>query len=165
MKAPGRNKPAKSPLDEAIEALALACESGGDLDREIYVSAHKRLELMKAEIIAHDQKLNQDEIVPTCDDYNRIFAMMIPSSASSSPATELGKIWWSADNMEQAVSMQAEYLKKGAKAIELHPEDDRPVVAVIITLERSRAKEILGHDVAAEEWLDLSEPASNSLDR
>ncbi len=159
MKAPQRNKKPKGPLDEAIAALALACESGGDLDHEIYLSAHKSLEQMKANIMAHDQKLNQAEIAPGGDDYNQIVEMMLPSARPCSPAQDLGKIWRKAGSMEEAVALQAQYLTKGAKAIELHPDAklQRSPVGMVITLERSRAHEILDCNVGPEEWLDLED--------
>lgn len=162
MKAPARKKDTQSPLDQAIEALNLARESGGDLDYEIYEAAHQSLEQLKAKIIAYDEKLSKEEAVPDGDDYNQIIEMMVPSARAEAKEVELGKIWWNADTMAAAVSMQAEYLSKGAKAVELLPEDDRPIVGVIITLDKSRAKEILGHDVDQDEWLEPDEPSTPS---
>ena len=70
---------------------------------------------------------------------------------------DIGKIWWSADDLAQAEQWKTEYLKKGAISVELKPEDDRSIVGVIITLDRTRAEEIFGHEVGDEEWLDLSD--------
>lgn len=153
MKAPQRNQQKKGALDEAIEALALACESGGDLDHDIYVSAHANLLQLKSRIVAHDLQLLQREVAPDGTDYNQLYQMMVPTAPAEALDQEIGKVWWFAANMQEAVAMQAEYLGNGAKAVELHPEEDRPVVGVIVTLERSRAKEILGCEVAPEDWM------------
>jgi hypothetical protein len=69
----------------------------------------------------------------------------------------IGKLWWNADHMEEAQQWQKEYLAKGALLVELKPEDDRPIVSVLITLHQERAKEVLGYEPEEEEWLDLSE--------
>ncbi len=65
----------------------------------------------------------------------------------------LGRLWWVADNMAEAKEWEAQYLAAGAYSVELKPEADRPMVDVIITLDRSRAPEILGTEPDAEEWL------------
>lgn len=67
--------------------------------------------------------------------------------------SSIGKIWWCADNMDEALQWQADLTAKGAQ-VELKPEDDRPIVDVIITLDCGRANEILGYEVGVEEWLD-----------
>ncbi len=72
----------------------------------------------------------------------------------------IGKIWWNADNITEAEQWKKDYLARGAQAVELKPEDDRPIVGVFITLDRNRAFEILGCDVGDEEWLDMSEDDS-----
>lgn len=69
----------------------------------------------------------------------------------------IGKLWWNADDMTEAKQWATKYLAKGAISVELKPEDDRSVVSVIITLDRNRAKEILGHTVGKEEWLDIAD--------
>ncbi len=74
-------------------------------------------------------------------------------SSPKNEALALGRLWWCADNMEEALRWQSDYLGRGAIEIELRPEDDRPIVDVFITLDRSRAREILGQEVGDEEWL------------
>ena len=71
------------------------------------------------------------------------------------PAT--GKIWHNADSLAEAEQWKVDLLAKGAIHVELKPETDRSIVSVIITLDRSRANEILGYEVAEEEWLDVSD--------
>ena len=65
----------------------------------------------------------------------------------------IGRIWWCADSLVEAQRWEAELTAKGAK-VELRPEDDRPVVDVIITLDCARANEILGYAVGSDEWLE-----------
>lgn len=69
----------------------------------------------------------------------------------------IGKLWWNADDLDEARCWQSEYLKRGALLVELKPEDDRAVVAVLITLHKERAVEIFGFEPDEDEWLDLSE--------
>ena len=40
------------------------------------MSKIQQLSLWVANAIEHDQQINADEIVPTCDDYNRAFAVI-----------------------------------------------------------------------------------------
>lgn len=68
-----------------------------------------------------------------------------------------GKIWHIADNVAEAEQWRADLLAKGATHVELKPEAGRSIVHVIITLDRSRANEILGYEVGEEEWLDISD--------
>ena len=89
-----------------------------------------------------------------------------PAEGSVSPAAgKTGRIWWSADNKEEAEKWKADYLAKGAISVELKPDTDRPIVDVIITLERSRARAILGYEPEAEEWMieddEGSQPAES----
>lgn len=78
---------------------------------------------------------------------------------------KLGRIWWSADNAAEASDWQKKYLAAGAVDVRLEPEDDRPIVHVYITLDRARAKEILGHEPGPEEWLtDLGDNAEAVYD-
>ncbi len=74
----------------------------------------------------------------------------------------VGRIWWSADNLAEAQQWEADLTDKGAR-VELRPESDREIVDVIITLERARAKEILGHEVDPEEWMTEDGPIENAI--
>lgn len=66
---------------------------------------------------------------------------------------QVGRLWWSADNLAEAQQWQRDFMAKGALAVELKPEDDRAVVDVIITLRVSMASEVVGYEVQPEEWL------------
>lgn len=68
-------------------------------------------------------------------------------------AGQVGRLWWSAESMEEALQWQNEYMSKGALSVELKPEDDRAVVDVIISLDMSTANEVVGYEVGPEEWL------------
>lgn len=79
-------------------------------------------------------------------------ASLARSMANLPDAPVMGRLWWSADNIEEARHWETCYTSKGAQ-VKLIPEDDRPIVDVLITLERSKAKEIMGYDVEEHEWL------------
>lgn len=61
-----------SAIQTAIKMLAVAAEND-DIDRADYVSAAEGLQRLWAEALAHDNRLNQDEVSPTGDDYNDLF--------------------------------------------------------------------------------------------
>lgn len=70
----------------------------------------------------------------------------------------LGKLWWNADNMQEAKEWEVDLLKRGVLAVELQPESDSARVQVLISLDRSRADAIMGYPVEESEWLDLEVP-------
>lgn len=69
-------QPSAGPLNEAIEALKLASECGGELDLEIYQAAHTGLIAMRDEIRAHDARLDDRQEPPTGDDYNQVLSIL-----------------------------------------------------------------------------------------
>lgn len=79
--------------------------------------------------------------------------MSIEAAGQAGQAGKIGRLWWSADNMEEAQQWQREYMEKGALAVELKPEDDRAVVDVIITLTVSTASKVVGYEVQPDEWM------------
>lgn len=66
----------------------------------------------------------------------------------------LGRLWFIADNVNEAVIWQREYLFKGAAYVRLEPEPDRPQVHVFITLDKAEAKDIVGYTPDEEEWME-----------
>lgn len=66
----------------------------------------------------------------------------------------LGRVWFTADDANEAVTWQREYMFKGAAFVRLEPEEDRPQVHVFITLDKSQAKEVLGYTPDEEDWLE-----------
>lgn len=92
------------------------------------------------------------------------YAQAVRQRPPRSKETEMviGKLWWNADHLAEAQQWQMEYLAKGALLVELKPERDRPIVAVLITLHKERAKEIFGYEPEEEEWLDISEMAEQA---
>lgn len=66
----------------------------------------------------------------------------------------LGRVWFTADDANEALTWQLEYMFKGAAFVRLEPEEDRPQVHVFITLDKSQAKEVLGYTPDEEEWLE-----------
>lgn len=65
----------------------------------------------------------------------------------------LGRLWWCADNIEEAQQWKCDYMAKGAIAVDLKPEQDRAVVNVILTLDMSTANDVVGYEVQPGEWL------------
>lgn len=73
-----------SPLDDAIHALKLAKECGGDEDLAQYEKAHQDLVCMRDSIIAHDKQLNEQGKAPDGDDYNKLWSLLgLPASAKT----------------------------------------------------------------------------------
>lgn len=64
-------------LANAVEALELAVESGGELDHQIYADSLAGLKKLLVDIAAHDQKLTELEQAPTGDDYNVIIESLV----------------------------------------------------------------------------------------
>lgn len=73
---------------------------------------------------------------------------------SSTPGTTKGKLWWFADNQQEAEKLKTNLLAKGVEIVELQPEPNSSRVHVHLTLDKGRAKEILGHEPDEEEWLE-----------
>lgn len=80
-------------------------------------------------------------------------ATSIPSQASPAPIN-VGKMWWFANDQSEADAMKADLLAKGVIEVELGVPDDSGRIDVIFSLDRGRAREILGFPVADEEWLE-----------
>lgn len=76
------------------------------------------------------------------------------SSQASQAPISVGKMWWFAENQADADGMKADLLAKGVIDVELGVPDDNGRIDVIFSLDRDRAREILGFPVANEEWLE-----------
>ncbi len=63
-------------LKTAIEALRLAAECGGDLDRPFYQEALAGLLRVNSQVLAYDASLNAREEAPTGSDFNEVFEML-----------------------------------------------------------------------------------------
>ena len=66
----------KTALNLAAEALDLAIECGGELDREIYVVAQQKLEAMVRAVVEYGAKMDRDERSPDGDDYNQLISIL-----------------------------------------------------------------------------------------
>ena len=66
----------KTALNLALEALNLAAESGGELDREIFVVAEPELKAMVGAVIELGEKIDSDERAPEGDDYNQLVSIL-----------------------------------------------------------------------------------------
>lgn len=71
-----------TPLDNAIAALAIAKQCGGELDTAHYEKAHSDLVQMREAIIVHDQRLNDEGKAPEGDDYNALLSILGLPTAS-----------------------------------------------------------------------------------
>jgi hypothetical protein len=63
-------------LNHAVEALNLAIECGGEIDREIFVVAKQKLEAMVHAVVEYGAKMDRDERAPDGDDYNQLIAIL-----------------------------------------------------------------------------------------
>lgn len=68
--------PVETALNQALEALTLAAESGGELDRDIYVEARRKLEIMMQAVVSYDAKIGSEDRPPEGDDYNQLLAIL-----------------------------------------------------------------------------------------
>ena len=66
----------KSDIAIAIEALDLAVECGGDLDRPVFVQARDKLKALADKLVRYDQDIDDKEVSPDGSDYNE-FALLI----------------------------------------------------------------------------------------
>jgi hypothetical protein len=64
-----------SRISEAIRMLAVAAEND-DLDRADYEEAAEGLQQLQSAVVRHDDTLDQDEAVPTGDDYNDLLSII-----------------------------------------------------------------------------------------
>lgn len=72
---PGR-PPVPFEMANAVTALKLAAECGGELDRQQYRKAHEGLERLREQIIDYDNSLNAREVAPTGADYNALMSLL-----------------------------------------------------------------------------------------
>lgn len=63
-------------LAQAIDALQLAGECGGDLDRTTYQKAHEDLVKLRDAIVTYDAQLNAKEDSPSGADYEALIALL-----------------------------------------------------------------------------------------
>ncbi|KZN20572.1 MULTISPECIES: hypothetical protein [Pseudomonas] len=63
-------------LNLALEALDLAAEIGGEIDRKVFVEAKQKLQGLIDVVAAFDSKMNSEERVPEGDDYNQLVSVL-----------------------------------------------------------------------------------------
>lgn len=66
----------KTTIVQAVEALALAAECGGENDQPYYEETHRAMQQLIQKIIAFDKKLNDREVAPTGNDYNALIEIL-----------------------------------------------------------------------------------------
>lgn len=65
-----------SAIELALQALTLAVDCGGELDKSVYRAANDALRSLVDQINAFEDKLNERELVPTGDHYNAMMALL-----------------------------------------------------------------------------------------
>jgi hypothetical protein len=63
-------------LNQAIEALNLAAECGGELHLGVYAEAKQKLEAMVRAVVECGVKMDSDERAPEGDDYNQLMSIL-----------------------------------------------------------------------------------------
>lgn len=63
-------------IEAALEALAVAKESGGEIDLDMYAEAHHALACAADAIREHDRILNASETPPSGADYEHVLALL-----------------------------------------------------------------------------------------
>lgn len=76
VEVPQGSSNASGGLKTAIEALRLAAECGGDLDKPFYKDALAGLIRVNSQVLAYDASLNAREEAPTGSDFNEVFGML-----------------------------------------------------------------------------------------
>jgi hypothetical protein len=87
----------KNAIKNALEALLLGSECGGEMDQPIFSEAAVGLQALMDDIRAYDRKMTDEERVPTGDDYNELLMMLLRLDAEAEsnavpvavPATDL----------------------------------------------------------------------------
>lgn len=119
-------------LAAAIDALALAKECGGDLDKEVYRKAHAQLAALCSEVQAYDSQLNKNEVAPTGDDYNALLAL-----------------FWAPVDQEPATTAVTSLIQASTGA-ELQQEADDAIRGLDkMQLELARESDLVGYGIQA----------------
>lgn len=63
-------------LNQALEALSLAAECGGELHLGVYAEAKQNLEAMVRAVVEYGAKMDGDERAPEGDDYNQLLSIL-----------------------------------------------------------------------------------------
>jgi hypothetical protein len=63
-------------LKKVLDALALAKDCGGELDRDIYKAAYDGLLSLAAKVRKYDDTMDAAERSPTGDDYNELLSLL-----------------------------------------------------------------------------------------
>lgn len=66
----------KGKIGETIAALKLATDSGGNMEAHLYATALRGLVQLRKAVLEHDRKLNDEERIPTGDDYNALMSLL-----------------------------------------------------------------------------------------
>lgn len=66
----------KNALNNAVEALALAVECGGELDQKTFVAALADLKAMLSAVQSYDRSLNDRGIAPDGNNYNELLSLI-----------------------------------------------------------------------------------------
>lgn len=82
----------KTVLKLALEALELAVECGGELDRSTYLEAQRELQAAVDEVVRYDRKMNAEERAPDGSDYNELLSMLGLGTDESQAATSPGVV-------------------------------------------------------------------------
>ena len=96
-------------LKKAIEALRLAAECGGDLDKPFYQEALAGLLRVNSQVLAYDASLNAREEAPTGSDFNEVFEMLglDPKSLLDPSAEQWGSLRSSLQTVSKAKGVTA----------------------------------------------------------
>lgn len=88
-------------------------------------------------------------------EYHRSALDRLGTRAPPAPAVPLnGRLWWIADNAQEANQWKANLEAKGATIIKLEPHrEESTLVDVIFSVAREHARAVLGRDVHEDEWL------------
>ena len=65
-----------------------------------------------------------------------------------------GKVWWSAESLDEALTWAKEIIERGALAVELRPLVGYQQVDLFVTMFRADANKVADYEVEESEWMD-----------
>lgn len=67
---------------------------------------------------------------------------------------QTGKLWWSAESLDEALTWAKESIERGALAVELMPLVGCQQVDVLVTMFRADVNKVADYEVEESEWME-----------
>ncbi len=113
----------------------------------------KRLQDLLDRIQRTDDLMGERNHAPTGGDYNTLYDRVTDGLRDILRVKVMGRLWWTANDTKELYSMVGTITQKGMVITRIERRSEGTIYDVIFELEKARASELLGYDVADEEWL------------